>query len=228
MLSDIEHFAWDVINNWAGYSTGGLILACVVLWFGVKEKTMPRKVALVLAALFLLMAFFKAWQDKSQKLIALQAQLKSPGFSGQLGSAWWGSYKGKLLVIVGGVVTNPFGPPSAAINWKMSLEFPGSPVAVDGVAPFTSGKDQSYELPGEKAKMVLAASNYLPEKSATPIPGGGAMAGWFWSVFNGLSEQDMYKNPELIVSFDDVVDGRRHCLKMKVNKKGKGITLPGD
>src|SRR5205085_4904844 len=63
-MSDILTFLWAVANNWAGYSTGGLVVASIVLWFLWRDKPMPRKLALWLALLFLLMAFYKAWHDQ--------------------------------------------------------------------------------------------------------------------------------------------------------------------
>jgi hypothetical protein len=71
-MSDISTFIWAVLDNWAGYSTGGLIIAALALWFIWRDKPMPRKFALWLALLFLLMAFFKSWRDEHQKVEAFE------------------------------------------------------------------------------------------------------------------------------------------------------------
>ena len=63
-ISDIFQFIWAVINNWAGYATGGLLVALVWVWSVWKDKPTPRAVLLALAGLFLFFAFFKAWDDQ--------------------------------------------------------------------------------------------------------------------------------------------------------------------
>jgi len=57
-------FLLAVLNNWAGYATGGLIVASCWLFFLWKDKPMPKFLGFLLAAIFLLMAFFKAWKDQ--------------------------------------------------------------------------------------------------------------------------------------------------------------------
>jgi hypothetical protein len=63
-LKHFEEFFWSVVNNWAGYCTGGLIVAIVWFWNAWKDRPMPRKFALFLAALFFVLACFKAWDDE--------------------------------------------------------------------------------------------------------------------------------------------------------------------
>jgi hypothetical protein len=63
-MGDITSFLWAVLNNWAGYSTGGLIVAAIALWAVWRNKPLPRRTALLLAVLFLFMAFYKAWHDQ--------------------------------------------------------------------------------------------------------------------------------------------------------------------
>jgi hypothetical protein len=63
-MPDIITFLWDVANNWAGYSTGGLLVATLALWYSWRDKVMPRKIALVLAGGFLIIAIYKTWHDQ--------------------------------------------------------------------------------------------------------------------------------------------------------------------
>jgi hypothetical protein len=63
-MSDLREFLWAVINNWAGYATGGLIVAGSWLYFVWKDKPMPRMAGFILASLFLFMACFKAWVEQ--------------------------------------------------------------------------------------------------------------------------------------------------------------------
>ena len=52
-------------------------MAGVWLWTAHKDKPIPRKLAMVLAALFLLASFFKAWQDQHEQAKNYLSQLKS-------------------------------------------------------------------------------------------------------------------------------------------------------
>src|SRR5438128_12641043 len=63
-ITDIGRFLWAVINNWAGYSTGGIIVAVVALWHLIKNRPVPRKLGIGLAIFFFFLSFFKAWQDQ--------------------------------------------------------------------------------------------------------------------------------------------------------------------
>jgi hypothetical protein len=64
LVKEIWEFFLEVVNNWAGYATGGLVVAILWLWSKYQAKDIPRKWALALAALFLFAAFFKAWQKQ--------------------------------------------------------------------------------------------------------------------------------------------------------------------
>lgn len=63
---DFVQFLWAVLINWAGFSTGGLIIATIVLYFAWRDKTIPRKVTLTLSVIFLFLAFFRAWEDQRE------------------------------------------------------------------------------------------------------------------------------------------------------------------
>lgn len=74
-LHELGKFLWASINNWAGYSTGGVIVAVVSLWHVLKNRQISRKLGLCLAALFLFLAFFKAWQEQFERGENLQIAL---------------------------------------------------------------------------------------------------------------------------------------------------------
>jgi hypothetical protein len=60
-------FFWAILNNWAGYSTGGLIVALASLWFSGRGKTMSAKVFVGLSVCFFAMAIYKGWEDQYEK-----------------------------------------------------------------------------------------------------------------------------------------------------------------
>src|ERR1700676_1019692 len=67
LLKEIEAFAWAVINGWAGYATGGIIVATIALWHTLRNSPISRRVGIIVAIVFLVMAFVKAWQEQNEK-----------------------------------------------------------------------------------------------------------------------------------------------------------------
>lgn len=86
MLGHFMRFLWEVVNNWAGYATGGLILATLGFRYAWKDKQIPSRVTLWLSPVFLVMALFKAWDEQYSKVIGQIASLESstamPVFAG--------------------------------------------------------------------------------------------------------------------------------------------------
>jgi hypothetical protein len=74
MLTEILRYAWALLNNWAGYTTGGLITAVVATWLAWKERKMTHKILICLSALFFIMAGFKAWEDVREKQRAAETE----------------------------------------------------------------------------------------------------------------------------------------------------------
>ena len=66
-LRDLGVFLRAVINNWAGYTTGGVIVAFVTLYVMLRETAVPKRWAIALALFFLLLAFFNAWRNEYLK-----------------------------------------------------------------------------------------------------------------------------------------------------------------
>jgi len=60
----ILQFIWCVLNNRAGYVTGGLLVGAVTFYFMWRDKPAPRNVMFVLCVFALLLAFYKAWDDQ--------------------------------------------------------------------------------------------------------------------------------------------------------------------
>jgi hypothetical protein len=80
MLADVWQFIIAVSSNWAGYATGGTIVASAWLYYSWKDTAMPRIIALSLCFIFQCMAVFKAWEDKNRDLELLKAKLAIPEF----------------------------------------------------------------------------------------------------------------------------------------------------
>lgn len=57
-------FLWRVLNNWAGYVTGGLLVGTLTIYAIWRDAQAPRAIMLGSSAVALLLAFFKAWDDQ--------------------------------------------------------------------------------------------------------------------------------------------------------------------
>jgi len=74
-LSDLWKFVWASINNWGGYSTGGVIVALIALWSLLRSRPLPRRFGVSVAIFFLFFGIFKAWRDQYHYTIDLQSKL---------------------------------------------------------------------------------------------------------------------------------------------------------
>jgi hypothetical protein len=63
-INDIGRFLWAVINNWAGYTTGGVLVALLWLWTTFRQIPLSRKIGIGVAVIFLFFAVFNAWRDQ--------------------------------------------------------------------------------------------------------------------------------------------------------------------
>jgi len=52
LLSDLLSFICAVVNSWAGYATGGVIMALVAFWAMFRQKQVPRSMGLGLPSFF--------------------------------------------------------------------------------------------------------------------------------------------------------------------------------
>lgn len=76
-LHDLLLYGEAVINNWAGYATGGILVA--LMWLRSvwrPEWKLSRRLGLSLASAFLFFASFQAWRDQYQRGARLQAQIE--------------------------------------------------------------------------------------------------------------------------------------------------------
>src|SRR5436309_8565325 len=73
-FSDLFRFLWAVINSWAGYATGGVVVALAGLWSTIFQVSLSRRVAIALALFFLFMAFFNAWRKQYHKKLDLEQE----------------------------------------------------------------------------------------------------------------------------------------------------------
>lgn len=127
--NELVIFLLAVFNNWAGYVTGGAVVAVLWLWFSVRQQAMGRFVAIGLAVLFAFLAVFKAWRNEHHSSLEQQAQiasLRNPFFGGEI---LWPLMApagplghGSLLTVKADVWNT--GAPSIAREFVMSTDLP--------------------------------------------------------------------------------------------------------
>jgi hypothetical protein len=73
-FKDLLTFLWAVIDSWAGYTTGGIIVAILWLWSILRQRAVPRKIAVAVAVFFVFCAVFHAWREQFHKASNVQAK----------------------------------------------------------------------------------------------------------------------------------------------------------
>jgi len=126
--------------------------------------------------------------------------------------------------LVAGILTNPTGPASALIDWKLTVTLPDSRV-IEGQIPMPTGKDA--RIPITKGKLAgqqieLRWSQYGPEVTEHPIPAGGTSGGiWFWADLNANESELSDEKSKVIIEFSDVVSGKKHYLTVNWQAQSK-------
>ena len=75
----LEIIEWlsAVVSGWAGGATIIAVIAAVAaLVYAVKDKPMPRNVALILTIVFVIIASFVAWREQYRSRLAAEQRLK--------------------------------------------------------------------------------------------------------------------------------------------------------
>jgi hypothetical protein len=226
-LSEILEFVWAVINNWAGYATGGLIVATVSFYLVWNDKPMARNVALVLSALFLLMAFFRAWRDKKRALQASQTELaverdrKQPKLSGEIGLAVTapGREAHDSMVMLFATIKNN-GAPSIAEGFESRVRLPsGQELPINAISFLPKGPLKLFGAEGGP-ELEVAVSEELRRKAiAQPIPTGGAINGFFMGLVRGADVSEVFgEGATYFLSFKDSM-GKRYEISISGAKK---------
>jgi hypothetical protein len=215
-MSEFGQFLWAVLNNWAGYATSGLIVASASLYFVARDKPMPKKIGFVLAALFLLMAFFKAWKDQKdavdvenskneQQLLAngrLQKQLDDLTKSNISGRIDWavmgeqpndGSHVGVILSLSNSGASSSIDPGS----WTLTAVTQDGR-SYSGYANTLLNKNLDFCFGGTHVRRFVR-EDALDRKSSVPIPTNGTVQGFLWFGFPNLKKTNLEDNRTSII-----------------------------
>ncbi len=134
-----------------------------------------------------------------------------------------GTEKGQTVVVVGGHITNPSGPPTGTVDWHMDIEFNDGTMA-HGVAPLNSTDDIPVNDVTGKPTARLLAADWFPIKTSQPIPSGAIVIGWYRCMFKDVSLQEIInKKAVAAVEFTEVATGRKHVMRRDVSAPGLWI-----
>lgn len=77
-IHDIGRFVLAVVGHWQSYATGGVITGVIAVVERLSGKTLPKKAyGAIFIGVFLLAAFFLAWQDEYHRANDFDAQLRA-------------------------------------------------------------------------------------------------------------------------------------------------------
>jgi len=209
--SDMRAFlacAWAVLNNWAGYATGGLFVASAGLYLTLRDQRMPRRIGLALSALFLLMAFFKTWNE--QKSLLRSAWAENRKLVGQIDDLARSRIHGTIdFAILGAQADNGSHAALVISLWNAeapSAIEPGSwrliattadKIAHDGRPNTLLDKNLDFCL-GPMLAMRFVRNDALYHKGSIPIPRNGFAQGVLWFGLSGL-ERSRLADPATIL-----------------------------
>jgi hypothetical protein len=137
-------FAWAVINNWAGYCTGGVVVALLWFWSTLKQQPIPKKLGLIVAAVFFALAIFSAWREQYHR--AQEAEARGPRLVGEIQGTLVGISEGQVGMIMVATISNlPTGDPSIVKMYSLTITLQ-SGEQIKG-EPFTVPKTMTFDTP---------------------------------------------------------------------------------
>jgi|ERR1700694_3734644 len=123
-FKQILEFLLAVVNNWAGYTTGGVIVAAVWLWLTLKQKSITRKWGMILTGLFLFLAVFTAWREQYLKT--------HPGIIMEMDEVIVADnipHSAALIMVTASVANRS--DPTILDSWVLEISVPGEPRTIE-------------------------------------------------------------------------------------------------
>jgi hypothetical protein len=211
-VSHIFIFLWDMVNNWAGYATGGLIMALVFLGQTLSNKWQPSRALLKsLCIIFLALAIFKSWDDQYTSAATNQKLLddKSPKLEGFIHRTLIADEPGTTnsLILAEVSIRNAGAAPSIADDFRVTAVMPqAGPTNAEAIN--FSGEYKLNFIHKEKPWMVdLKRPQLIAEKTIKAIPAGESPRGWVAFRLPGIPMSRL-KQTNVVVSFLDVAGAR--------------------
>jgi len=186
-MEDIRLWIAALIPHWLA------LMSCAAFtflgfWstFRAKSRKWQTWATFSVAAIFLLVASFFAWQDEHVKeqtalstVAELNKKLATPDFAGEID--WFGCGPPGLaygIVTIWATITNPIGPPSIAISFRLSVKLPDGKTAT-GDFVHAVDKPVLYGITDKKDPLILTPlQNLVISSSSRAIPTGDGRMGW--------------------------------------------------
>ena len=181
-IRELGEFLWAVVNNWAAWTTGGVVVALLWLWSTLRQIPISRKIGVIIALLFLFLSFFNAWREQKhiaeQAVKELEASTK-PNFDFWLDQAVLKLQGSNTLFIPHATIINK-GADSVAIGYHAHYKSESLDVDVNVVSPLSDA-----ELSGPTGESIkLQRANFLTSKTDA-IPRGHELSGRILLVIPG-------------------------------------------
>lgn len=194
-LKETGIFLWSIINNWAGYTTGGLVVATLGFWSMLKQRPIPRKLAIIVSAIFFALAIINAWRDQYHAAKGWEQKFEETStpnlqFVAYQLFAQGGEKDSNVLALVR--IKN-LGAPSVIEYPKIAL------IHADGTTTdslWISMPDRPIILSQPNGTSVnLPPSSFLTLKAGeSPVPRNGAVEGFFWVKFPGIDKGELLRS----------------------------------
>jgi hypothetical protein len=218
-LRDFFLWLWSVLNNWAGWSTGGII----VLLVGLRQvhKPIGKKESVTIAGCFLVLALFSSWRTEYLKT--------NPGLRLRIDAIDVGDLPTGTVVVILGDVSNRGETPTVADTWHLKIISPAHKQLFDGTPQaLLEGKPFTFTF----NSMVVSynPSDALYKKTVTPLPQGAKVTGFLlFAVPNTLAHQTITTvGTRLVVYCSDVFGNEIHGEHVITGKPINGWPyLPG-
>jgi hypothetical protein len=221
-IQELWQFVWAVVTNWAGLTTGGVIVALLWLWSTLKQTSIPRKAGIVVALLFLFLAVFNAWREQYKKVQTAAADV--PELKGWIDGLLSGEMpmegRGAVSMILLTVAIKSLRSPSIVQGYECTARTPNG----------ESYKGQPQTVPADMKLQgkwgVKELSNMVPlyEKTAeTPIERGGMRRGLLLFTFPDANSR-FGLGSTFDLTFEDVV-GKKSSATVTVKSEDGGSPL---
>lgn len=212
-LAELRVYIWAVASNWAGLSTGGIIMALIAWKAFLQEGWKPsRRQCFSLIAVFLFIASFQAWKEQRDEVArkletnkTLEANLKElsePQLIGEIDQVFGGTMvpwnqSGIMLW----VKIRNLGMDSIADGYMLKITIP-------------SGESYHFRSTVIPPKFMsdmgvwmdkLDESALYDKTAESPILRGGAKTGILLFLLNGLQQREVHQvGTRLDLTFVDV------------------------
>jgi hypothetical protein len=186
-VHDLLLWVWSVVDSWAGYTTGGVLVALITVraWL---YKELSKVQALAALTFFVLFALFSSWRTEYLKT--------APGLKLEINSVAVGSVgqTGVTGVTVFARISN-LGNPTIADEWSLNFYPVGTPVKKYG--PLVIHRDAPVTFRGFNGNTIeehFTAKDTLYSKTIpTPLVNGAREEGFMSFLLPDVSKGDAEK-----------------------------------